>query len=283
MAEVPAIGIDLGTTYRCWARRSTICAYASRLRRAKPRAPGPPRCAAAWASGGRTGSRSLPTSRATAPRPPMWRSPTPASPIAWPLRRWRALLAGCWRHLCTSSRLLAAWSEAAHQTTRPGARPVPSAESRCPPTAVPNPPAAAAERLIGDAAKNQVALNPKGTLFDAKRLIGRKYDDPTVQVGCGLLHAGSGRRQLLASARPDSVYLAVHPARCAAARWHTSAYSPPGLLACWTPHLPASSLRPPCPLPLLTLLLPAPLLLARGRATCSTGPSPWCAAPTTSR
>ncbi|MVT01065.1 molecular chaperone DnaK [Devosia sp. L53-10-65] len=37
------------------------------------------------------------------------------------------------------------------------------------------------ERLIGDAAKNQVALNPSNTVFDAKRLIGRKYDDPKIQ------------------------------------------------------------------------------------------------------
>jgi len=36
------------------------------------------------------------------------------------------------------------------------------------------------ERLIGDAAKNQVAMNPNNTIFDAKRLIGRKYEDPTV-------------------------------------------------------------------------------------------------------
>ncbi|ROT62012.1 heat shock protein 70 [Penaeus vannamei] len=37
------------------------------------------------------------------------------------------------------------------------------------------------ERLIGDAAKNQVALNPTNTVFDAKRLIGRKFEDATVQ------------------------------------------------------------------------------------------------------
>ncbi|XP_057772614.1 heat shock cognate 70 kDa protein-like [Salvia miltiorrhiza] len=37
------------------------------------------------------------------------------------------------------------------------------------------------ERLIGDAAKNQVANNPTRTIFDAKRLIGRKFSDPKVQ------------------------------------------------------------------------------------------------------
>merc|ERR1739842_283482 len=38
------------------------------------------------------------------------------------------------------------------------------------------------ERLIGDAAKNQVAMNPVNTVFDAKRLIGRKFDDAIVQA-----------------------------------------------------------------------------------------------------
>ncbi|KAF7489888.1 Heat shock 70 kDa protein cognate 4 [Sarcoptes scabiei] len=37
------------------------------------------------------------------------------------------------------------------------------------------------ERLIGDAAKNQVAMNPNNTVFDAKRLIGRKFNDASVQ------------------------------------------------------------------------------------------------------
>ncbi|RXK42508.1 hsp71-like protein [Tremella mesenterica] len=38
------------------------------------------------------------------------------------------------------------------------------------------------ERLIGDAAKNQVAMNPHNTVFDAKRLIGRKFTDAEVQA-----------------------------------------------------------------------------------------------------
>jgi len=42
------------------------------------------------------------------------------------------------------------------------------------------------ERLIGDAAKSQAAMNPYNTVFDAKRLIGRKYADPTVQADAKL-------------------------------------------------------------------------------------------------
>jgi len=37
------------------------------------------------------------------------------------------------------------------------------------------------QRLIGDAAKNQASANPENTVFDAKRLIGRKYSDSSVQ------------------------------------------------------------------------------------------------------
>jgi L1 cell adhesion molecule like protein len=38
------------------------------------------------------------------------------------------------------------------------------------------------ERLVGQAAKNQSARNPENTVFDAKRLIGRKFDDPIVKA-----------------------------------------------------------------------------------------------------
>ena len=37
------------------------------------------------------------------------------------------------------------------------------------------------ERLVGDAAKNQLTTNPENTVFDAKRLIGREFTDKTVQ------------------------------------------------------------------------------------------------------
>merc|ERR1712119_132921 len=37
------------------------------------------------------------------------------------------------------------------------------------------------ERLIGDAAKNQLTSNPKNTVFDAKRLIGRTWSEKSVQ------------------------------------------------------------------------------------------------------
>ena len=38
------------------------------------------------------------------------------------------------------------------------------------------------ERLIGDAAKNQVAMNPENTVFDAKRLIGRHFSDANCSI-----------------------------------------------------------------------------------------------------
>jgi len=38
------------------------------------------------------------------------------------------------------------------------------------------------ERMIGDSAKNQATINPENTVFDVKRLIGRKYEDKSVQA-----------------------------------------------------------------------------------------------------
>ena len=43
------------------------------------------------------------------------------------------------------------------------------------------------ERLIGEAAKNQTTINPTQTLFDVKRLIGRRFKDSAVQKDMKLL------------------------------------------------------------------------------------------------
>lgn len=43
------------------------------------------------------------------------------------------------------------------------------------------------ERLVGEAAKNQASLNPTNTVFDIKRLIGRRWDDANVQKDAKLL------------------------------------------------------------------------------------------------
>ena len=57
------------------------------------------------------------------------------------------------------------------------------------------------ERLIGDAAKNQVAMNPKNTVFDAKRLIGRRFSDASVQNDMKLwpfkVIAGAGDKPMI--------------------------------------------------------------------------------------
>lgn len=48
-------------------------------------------------------------------------------------------------------------------------------------------PSGESSRLVGDAAKNQASQNPTNTVFDVKRLIGRKYSDNTVQSDKKLL------------------------------------------------------------------------------------------------
>jgi L1 cell adhesion molecule like protein len=57
------------------------------------------------------------------------------------------------------------------------------------------------ERLIGDAAKNQTARNPTNTVFDAKRLIGRKFNDKNVQADIKLwpfkVEAGAGDKPMI--------------------------------------------------------------------------------------
>ncbi len=41
------------------------------------------------------------------------------------------------------------------------------------------------ERLLGQAAKNQSAMNPANTIYDAKRIVGRPFNDPTVKRAFG--------------------------------------------------------------------------------------------------
>jgi len=57
------------------------------------------------------------------------------------------------------------------------------------------------ERLIGQAAKNQCSRNPVNTIFDAKRLIGRKFSDPIVKADMKLwpfeVKEGSGGRPVI--------------------------------------------------------------------------------------
>jgi L1 cell adhesion molecule like protein len=57
------------------------------------------------------------------------------------------------------------------------------------------------ERLIGEAARNQAAMNPTGTIYDAKRLIGRKFSDQIVQQDIKLwpfkVTQGSGDKPMI--------------------------------------------------------------------------------------
>lgn len=64
------------------------------------------------------------------------------------------------------------------------------------------------ERLIGEAAKNQSASNPKNTVFDAKRLIGRSYgqSSPPHTAAVAVLCLASAK---LSPAQPSSQYQCV--------------------------------------------------------------------------
>jgi len=42
------------------------------------------------------------------------------------------------------------------------------------------------ERMVGDSAKNAASMFPTNTIFDAKRLIGRKFNDPTISADISL-------------------------------------------------------------------------------------------------
>lgn len=60
------------------------------------------------------------------------------------------------------------------------------------------------ERLIGEAAKNQAAMNPTNTVFDAKRLIGRNHGDKTVQDDMKVGHTNMAMHNAKAVGEMDS-------------------------------------------------------------------------------
>ena len=67
------------------------------------------------------------------------------------------------------------------------------------------------ERLVGDAAKNQSSMNPKNTVYDAKRLIGRRFDDPIVQEDMKLwsfdvVNDGNNRPKIKADYKGEQKY-----------------------------------------------------------------------------
>ncbi len=63
------------------------------------------------------------------------------------------------------------------------------------------------ERLVGQPAKRQAVTNPERTIFAVKRLIGRRYDDPTVEKDKKLVPykivKGRQRRRLGRGGQPD--------------------------------------------------------------------------------
>ncbi len=65
------------------------------------------------------------------------------------------------------------------------------------------------ERLVGDAAKSMAASNPRNTVFDAKRLIGRRFDDSVVQADIkhwpfGVTQNSSGKPEISVEYKGES-------------------------------------------------------------------------------
>ncbi len=77
------------------------------------------------------------------------------------------------------------------------------------------------ERLVGDAAKNQAARNAKGTIYDAKRLIGRLASDSTVKADLKRwpfdVVAGEGGKAMIRATSPDGQTSTLHPEEVSAA------------------------------------------------------------------
>ena len=77
------------------------------------------------------------------------------------------------------------------------------------------------ERLVGDAAKNQAARNAKGTICDAKRLIGRLASDSTVKADLKRwpfdVVAGEGGKAMIRATSPDGHTSTLHPEEVSAA------------------------------------------------------------------
>ena len=77
------------------------------------------------------------------------------------------------------------------------------------------------ERLVGDAAKNQAARNAKGTIYDAKRLIGRLASDSTVKADLKRwpfdVVAGEGGKAMIRATSPDGHTTTLHPEEVSAA------------------------------------------------------------------
>ena len=77
------------------------------------------------------------------------------------------------------------------------------------------------ERLVGDAAKNQAARNAKGTIYDAKRLIGRLASDSTVKADLKRwpfdVVGGEGGKAMIRATSPDGQTSTLHPEEVSAA------------------------------------------------------------------